>query len=197
MKNFSIISALTATLLFAGCASSDPVIVDETASNQIMRSLQFDTQDAVEAASEMSESLLRAGVLGQDGRPSVIAISRFINNSSQQVDRDAVLKRIRVALNQAGVAQTMTSISSDGTTQDAEDTFSARNREQGTGGTVATLTPDYTLTFKLLEDVIRADDRAQITYIFQMSLTDQRTGLAAWEDEKRIITQGTQGTIGW
>jgi uncharacterized protein (TIGR02722 family) len=169
---------------------------------------ELDIQDALAVATEMSESLLASGVLGQDGRPSVIAVSTFVNNTARHLDRDEVLKRIRVALNQAGVARTITTIDDTGAVG-GEDAIASRHQRyrdqdaavddfgQGGSGEVRPPMPDYSLTFKALDNRVAAGKTRQTTYIFQMSLTDVRTGLAEWEDETLITKQGGKNTVGW
>lgn len=198
MKASIAILSASAIAFLCGC-SSKPVVVDEQQSGQIMRDLGFDTQDAVEAATQLSQSLLNSGTLGRDGEPSVIVISNYVNNTGEQIDRDTVVKRIRVALNKAGVAQTLTSIGVGGGAEGAEDGFSARERSANilSGDDEPLVEPDFALTFKILKDHVSQGSKKQVTYTFQMSLTEIRTGLAAWEEEKRVITQGGGSVLGW
>jgi hypothetical protein len=57
--------------------------------------------------------------------------------------------------------------------------------------------PDYTLTAKILENRASAGDTRQVSYIFQMSLTDTRSGRGVWEGEETVTKQGTKNTIGF
>lgn len=198
-QTFLLLTLAASTATFTAC-NSGPKIVDENSSGQIMRGMAFDTQDAVDAASELAQSLLKADILGKGGKPSYIVISRYINNTGEQIDRDSVVKRIRVALNQAGVAQTITSLDSTGSTENAEDTFGANERERQEftyNGENAPPSPEYSLTFKILKDRVSQGSKNQVTYTLQMSLNDIRNGIAVWEDEKRVVTQGKDKGIGW
>jgi PBP1b-binding outer membrane lipoprotein LpoB len=168
----------------------------------------LDIQDATDAAGAMSASLLEANILGRDGTPSIIAIDRYVNATTQQIDRDEVIKKIRVTLNKAGVAQTLTTIDSRGETGGESNIGSKFARENidtvpGSPGraTPEALVPDYALTYKILENQARVRrfgrDVKQVTYTFQMSLTDVRNGLAVWEDETQITKQGKTPSVGW
>lgn len=159
----------------------------------------LDIQDATDAAGDLSASLLEAGVLGREGKPSIIAISNYVNNTSRHIDRDEVIKKIRVSLNKAGVAQTMTTVGSTGTAAGAEDTFATNEiaADAFLGNDRPNIRPDYTLSFKLMEKQAQAGRVRQTTYTFQMSLTDLKTGLAVWEDEKQITKQGARASVGW
>ena len=57
--------------------------------------------------------------------------------------------------------------------------------------------PDYTLTAKILENRAAAGGTRQVSYIFQMSLTDTRSGRGVWEGEETITKQGQKNTVGF
>lgn len=209
-KNSSIRTfvVLVSSLTLAGCASAPARRIDPTGRDTITTVNRLDIQDATDAAGNLSESLLKANVLGRNGKPSVIAIDRYINNTSQHIDRDRIIKKIRVTLNRAGVAQTITTLSGSGLIGGESSIASRVAREQDeddridkfldpTARTPARSSPDYALTFKLLEEKARDGRVRQTTFIFQMTLTDVQTGLAVWEDEQRITKQGSKPSVGW
>ena len=37
----------------------------------------------------------------------------------------------------------------------------------------------------------------QSEFAFQLSLTDLKTGLSVWEEEKLIVKQGSRAAVGW
>ena len=207
---------LSLAALLVGCSNVNDGArrIDPQGNETITTTNQLDVQDATDAAATMSESLLASGILGRNGKPSIIAIDRYINSTTSQIDRDTVIKKIRVSLSKAGVAQTMTTIDSRGELG-GESNIATRQQRQNlqdaqtdaflndSDVTVRAPVPDYALTYKILEDTARADggflskDVRQITYTFQMTLTDVNTGLAAWEDETQITKQGKQNTVGW
>lgn len=213
---------VTATALFSlaaiavGCSNvnSGARRIDPTGNETITTLDALDIQDATDAAGAMSESLLASGVLGRDGKPSIIAIDRYINNTTSQIDRDTVIKKIRVTLSKAGVAQTMTTIDSRGELGGESNIATKQQRQRNQDAqteaflndsqvTVRTPVPDYALTYKILETRAGADggflskNVKQTTYTFQMTLTDVNTGLAVWEDETQITKQGKQNQVGW
>jgi len=169
---------------------------------QTITTVQFlDIQDATDAAAALSTSLLESGILGRDGQPSVIAVDRYINNTTVQIDRDEVMKKIRVTLNKAGVAQTLVSVDEAGNIG-GESNFASNAAQRRYKETGQVPVPDYSLTFKIIENSAKAGDTRQTTYTFQMSLVDVRpgsnsAGLAVWEDETRITKQGKKPSVGW
>ncbi|MEM6459683.1 MAG: penicillin-binding protein activator LpoB [Planctomycetota bacterium] len=193
--------SLAAAMFLAACTNNPARRIDPQGTETITSYDNLDVQDATDAAGAMSASLLSSGLLGADGQPSVIAIDRYVNNTTQQIDRDEVVKKIRVSLNQAGVAQTLTTIDSRGETGGESNIASKFARENVDAErdliTPEPLVPDYALTYKILENRARAGKVRQTTFTFQMSLVDVRNGLAVWEDEKQITKQGDKSSVGW
>lgn len=56
--------------------------------------------------------------------------------------------------------------------------------------------PDFTLSGKIIEKRDRQDEVRQVSYVFQLSLTNN-DGLAVWEGEKEISKQSKKSVIGW
>lgn len=188
-------------LILTGCTSAKRV--DPEGPDVVTTVSRLDIQDAREAAEQLSESLLASGILGSRGKPSVIAIDQYVDTTGEGIDRDEVLKKIRVTLNKAGVAQTMTSIDDEGRIggESAIASKAARQRlrdqqidaflndEEAPEG----IYPDYALTFKIMDNRVRTGIlrfNEQVTFIFQMSLTDVSAGVAVWEEETQITKQG-------
>jgi len=200
------IASLGAILLLSGCASPAHRI-DPQGSKLITRVTKLDEQDAADAAAELAGSLLDAGVLGREGKPSSIAIDRVVDATGQSIDPDRITKKLRVALNKAGVSQTMTTINRDGEIGGESAIASAaagrrlRNNQIDAflNETVApeAISPDFALSFKMLRSKsVSVGLLWQTIYTFQMTLTDTQTGLAVWEEEKQIAKQGRWSSAG-
>ena len=183
-------------VFLSGCSSSPARRIDPTGSQTITSVQGLNIQDWQDAAAEMSESLLASGVLGSEGEPDLIAISSFVNDTSQHMDQDMLLKKIRTVLNKSGRAQTITTIGIGDETEDAIATNEIRKKAFLDEDTDMP-EPDYTMTLKIKEQVERAGRTRQAAYIFQMSLTDVDRGVAVWEDEKTIVKQGKKPAVGW
>ena len=187
--------------MISGCAA--PKRVDPQGDDMVTTVTTLDIQDARDAAEDLSQSLLASGVLGATGRPSIIAVDNFIDTTGEGIDRDEVLKKIRVTLNKAGVAQTMTTLNDQGEIggesaiaskaakerlrNDQIDAF--LNDEEAPEG----IYPDFALTFKIMDDRVRTGifrTNEQVTFTFQMSLTEVARGVAVWEEETQITKQG-------
>src|SRR5439155_4389861 len=113
----------------------------------------IDIQDWNLAATDMSKSLVNSGVLEKSPRkPAVLAMSRIVNNTTQQVDVDLLTKSIRQTLLESGKVVTTTTFGSDSNVEDpmARQIKEARERADGRPPGTGDL-PDYTLSGKLIE----------------------------------------------
>src|SRR3974390_3005833 len=153
-------------------------------------------QDYMAAANSATSELLASGVLDRvKNPPAILAMSRIVNNSGQQIDMDMLTKKIRVALLQSGKAVTTTTFGLGG---QAEDPLAKgiQQQKEFEGTQKPQRLPDFSLSGRIVEHIVKAGDTRQATYSFQLSLTDQQ-GLAVWEGEKQITKQGTRSAVGF
>ena len=60
------------------------------------------------------------------------------------------------------------------------------------------IAPDLTISGKILQRTVtvnRSTERAE--YYFQLKLSDVKTGLTLWSDEKPIVKQGSSKSVPW
>ena len=199
-----LLNYLVAMLLPAitiGCASAK--YIDQNSSNSIVNVDQINTQDWLHAADQLTESLMLSGAIQSvAGKPKVLMIGRIKNNTATHIDTDSLMKKIRVALNKSGRALTTTAVGLDG----PEDASSKavrelRNDEDFNQSTIPAkgnlISPDYSLSGKIIQNNARAGRIRQSEFAFQLNLTDLKTGLAIWEEEKLIVKQGARPAVGW
>ncbi len=180
---------LAAATLATACAAPNQRLDTDTR-QRIVTTTGLDVDDAVRAADVMTQSMLNSRVFA-DGQPPLIEVSTFINNTETQIDPDSVLKKIRVELTNSGLARVLTPRGQDQIAAEQSNPY-------GDTPTMPDgLRPDYTLSFKILDDRARAGRIRELTYTFQMSLTEANTRIAAWEGEERITKQGSKATVGW
>jgi PBP1b-binding outer membrane lipoprotein LpoB len=174
--------------------------VDPAGSRTITTVGGINIQDYANAADTMVSSLID-GVINTGkleapaGQPAMLAISRISNNTSQHVDTDMLVKKIRVALNKTGKVVTTTTMGLGG---NAEDPLAQGIKQQTEflQDKKNTRLPDYSLSGKIIEQRERAGDVRQSSFVFQLSLTS-KDGVAVWEDEKTITKQGKRSTVGF
>jgi uncharacterized protein (TIGR02722 family) len=187
--------AVALPVFVTGCAT-DAHYVETGGRESVVNLHQINIQDYIQAANSSVQELLASGALDRvSAPPAVLAMSRIINNTGQQIDTDLLTKKIRIALLQSGKAVTTTTMGLGGT---AEDPLAKGMQQENefTNDQKATRLPDFSLSGKIIETLARSGNTKQATYSFQLSLTD-KSGLAVWEGEKEITKQGTQPTVGF
>lgn len=190
-------------VIFGGCETKTTNIDIENDKGEAVMGLDY--RDFQGAAQDMIESLLASGAVDKkDGERYVLVISRIINDTMQHIDTDQLIKKIRVGLLQSGKVVVTTAVGVSG----AEDPMSMQTRDELRGNvefdqkTVAgkgeMIAPDLSLSGKILQRNIRVDSKTQrVEYYFQMSLTDIKTGLAFWEDERIVAKRGSNKAVSW
>lgn len=136
----------------------------------------LNVQEVERVAAELAESLLQSGRFASTEDPAMVGVSRFVNNTSQiNIDRDRVTNRIFMVLVNSGRAEAYTP--DDLSTEH----FAGRTKDRRV----------YTINTKIDEDVVRQDRDKQVSYIFQMQLTEWRGDARpqVWIDERRITTE--------
>ena len=192
-------------LLFITGCSSRTQYVDEGYKNQEeLITMGIDRGEFEKAAVEATESLLQSGVLNkQGGERYVVGIDQIINDTTQRIDTDMLIKKIRVALLRSGKAIVTTAIQVGG----PESTLShsvreLRSNEEVKGTTIAKknamIAPDMGLSGKILQRNARTGSGKQLVeYYFQLTLTHIESGLAFWEHEVIIGKVGSKKTVSW
>jgi uncharacterized protein (TIGR02722 family) len=196
MKNKILIPLIAASTVFiTGCAT-DAHYVATGGTQNIVNVGQINIQDYIQAANAATSDLLASGALDRvKNPPAVLAISRIVNNTGQQIDTDLLVKKIRVALLQSGKAVTTTTFGLGGS---AEDPLAKgmQQESQFMNDQKTTRTADFSLSGKIIQLAVKSGNTSQSTYSFQLSLTDTQ-GLAVWEGEKEITKQGSQSSVGF
>lgn len=192
--------ALISGMIFSGCASTQGTYVNSQGPDTLVVGNQITITDFYIASDEMVNSLVSSGALERAPKqPAIMAISRMINDTREQFDTDQLVKKIRVALNRTGKVMTTTTVGYGGNAEDKMAEAIRAKKEYLEGkGSVPDTTPDFTLSGKIIQPPkVKAGKMRQNSYIFQLSLTETRSGLAVWEDEKTITKQYKQAGISW
>jgi len=190
-------------MALTNCRTAKVTYVDPESNEGITTVGSIDIHDWGAAAEKNINSLLGSGVLGSgDGDKKVIMISHVRNNTTEHIDTDLLVKKIRIALNRSGKVLTTTAVSVGG----PEDQASMAVRElretaefdQSTVQQEGTLiAPDFSLSGKIIQLNTKAGKYKQSAFAFQLSLTNLKNGLAVWEDEVQIVKKGKKAGVGW
>ncbi|MEA3289407.1 MAG: penicillin-binding protein activator LpoB [Campylobacterota bacterium] len=206
------LAALTATMLLTGCAKQ-PQIVGSNGGAKPAMTMGIDRADFQKAASESIDSMLNARVLNKylarkeaqngAGWMPILMISDVKNNTTQRIDVDMLIKKIRIALLNDGRFVTTTAARAGGpedtATRDVrelakDDLF---NKKTVKAKDTAT-SPDFSLGGKIIQRNAKTGSGDQLAeYYFQLTLTELGTGLALWEGESVIGKMGSNDTVSW
>lgn len=201
MKTRLILSLLVGAtaLVFAPLpARADTVRQVDPKQKKVVNATQISPSEWSEAAEKLISNLLSSDVLARiENPPAIMAISRVRNDTTMQIDIDSLTKKIRVALNQSGKILTTTTVGLGGKAEDPLAKEAAEYAQFMGGEKQETRMPDFTLSGKIQESRVKQGRETLITYTFQLSLTDVRSGLAIWEAEEAIAKTSRKGGISW
>ena len=190
---------IAAALALAGC-ETPATYVDPNAGAGVVSLDPVNIQDFANAADGMLQSLYDspafAGAKAKDGGSPVLMVGRVRNDTAGNFDTDLLVKRLTTSVTRSGKARVAKAAGFGG----AEDQAAAEARKAAaaeSGQSAAAIIPDFTLSGKILEVRAQAGKTKQVSYVFQLSLTEVRTGLAVWEDEKQITKQGKKNSVGF
>lgn len=189
-----------ATLALAGCQSKDAAYVDPASGAGVVSLDQINIQDFANAADGMLQSLYDSpafvGRKAKDGGAPILMVGRVRNDTAGNFDTDLLVKRMTVSVTRSAKARVAKAAGFGG----AEDAAAAEARKAAaleSGTSAASLIPDFTLSGKILEVRAQAGSTRQTSYVFQLSLTEVKTGLSVWEEEKQITKQGKRNAVGF
>ncbi len=204
MRTSGIVFLTGAVLLLASCSTNQVAYVNPSVQPGVHPStLALEYQDFKMAADSLIRDLLASPVLDRPGGGRyVVAISRIINDTTQDIDVDQLLKDIRIALLKSGKAVVTTYIQAGG----PEDPMTGEIRKLRSNDEInpktlppkrSIVAPDYALSGKIVQRVYFLGDRKKVDYYFILTLTDLRTGLAVWEGEKVISKVSGKNNYTW
>jgi len=199
-KLFLSFTALATALFMGGCATNQGTYVDSRGPDTLVVGDQITVTDFYIASDEMVNSLVSSGALERSPKqPAILGISRIINDTREQFDTDQLVKKIRVALNQTGKVMTTTTVGYRGNAEDKfAEAINAKKEYLEGKAAVPDATPDFTLSGKIIQTAkVKVGKQRQNSYIFQLSLTEVRSGIAVWEGEETITKQYKKGGVSW
>ena len=213
-KSTTILSLMIGAIILSGCATSSgsvQYIDEEKMGTSTPVTLGLDYEDIHRASLKLVNSMLRSSHLARlyenkkrkEGKPLVLMISDFTNDTTQRLDIDQIIKKIRIALLNSGRFIVTTALRAGG----AEDMATyelrkLRKNEEFNQRTIAKkgtiIAPDLSLSGKIIQRVSELPNGKQrVDYYIQMTLTDTNSGLAFWEGEEVISKAGSSKSAPW
>ncbi|MDR2082020.1 MAG: penicillin-binding protein activator LpoB [Campylobacteraceae bacterium] len=206
MKKRVLTTSLIAVMavILAGCTQQAPRYVGvDNPEVQAVISMGLDRQDFEKAASDAVDSLLRSGALSKpNGEKYVVAIGRIINDTTQKIDTDMFIKKIRTSMLNSGKAVVTSAITAGGNNDELiYQTRDLRADDEFQQDTIANkgtlLAPELSLTGKIIQQSKTIDKNKLVEFYFQLTLTNLKNGLAVWEEESVIGKVGDKKSVNW
>jgi uncharacterized protein (TIGR02722 family) len=190
--------AILGSAILPMTVSAESVKQVDPKSKNVVNASQISPGEWADAADKLVTNLLNSEVLGRiPNPPAVMAVSRIRNDTTMQIDVDSLVKKIRVSLNQSGKILTTTTVGLGGKAEDPLAKETSEYAQFMSGQKQETKMPDYSLSGKIQEARIKKGRETQVTYTFQLSLTETKTGLAVWEAEEAISKIAKKNMLGW
>lgn len=182
-----------------GCQTTPAVYVDANKGAGIVSLDKIDVQDFANAADSMLQSLYDSSAFAgasRGGQRPVFMLGNITNDTASNFDTELLTKKITVSLTRSGKVGVAKAAGFGGPADQAA--AEARRNAAFLGTEPAKpILPDYTLSGKIIEARAQAGNVRQTSYIFQLSLTDVKSGLATWEEEKTITKMGSKNQVGF
>ena len=213
MRKIVNLSLVAGMLLFAGCAGiNQPHYINkEKTGTATPVTLGLDYEDFQNASLKLVNTMLKSPYLNnmfkvkmkKEGKPLILMISDFTNDTTQRIDIDQLVKKIRISLLNSGKFIVTTALRAGGAEDKATyELRKLRGDEEFDQKTVAKkgtiVSADLSLSGKIIQRVSKLPNGKQrVDYYIQMSATDVTSGLAFWEGEEVISKAGSSESAPW
>ena len=192
--------ALCAALI--GCGETRVVDLNnekEVAAMQNVMELEY--RDWTATAEEMTKSMINSGAFAKIKNP-VIAMGEIKNDTMQRFDTDILTQKIRKTLVNSGRAKVTSSFRNNNIAQDetTHNVRATRGNDEYDASTIASkgtlVAPNMSMSGKMIQRNLKLQSGwfssvdTRVEYYLQLALTDVKTGLTVWEDEKPIVKEG-------
>lgn len=204
MKKFLFFSCVAVIFIFTGCAKQPQYIGDSSGSSIAPVTMGIDRGDFEKAAMDATQSLLSSGALNRPGGGRyIVAIDQIINDTTQRIDTDLLIKKIRIAMLNSGKAVVTSAVKVGGpestlshSVRELRDNDEINQKTVAKKGTI--MAPDMGLSGKIIQRNAKTYKGDQLVeYYFQLTLTELASGLAFWEDEIVVGKLGSNKTVTW
>lgn len=204
MKKFLFFTCVVAIFIFTGCSKQPQYIGDSSGSSVAPVTMGIDKGDFEKAAMDATQSLLSSGALNRPGGGRyIVAIDQIINDTTQRIDTDLLIKKIRIAMLNSGKAVVTSAIKVGGpestlshSVRELRDNDEVNQKTVAKKGTI--MAPDMGLSGKIIQRNAKTYKGDQLVeYYFQLTLTELASGLAFWEDEIVVGKLGSNKTVTW
>jgi penicillin-binding protein activator len=199
-----ILNVLIVTLLFVAVGCTPATTNIDIKNDEGKAVMGLDYRDFDQAASDMIQSMLASGALRkQGGGRYVVAQSRIVNDTMQRIDIDQLMAKIEQELLNSGQVVMTSAVggqsSVDPLMQDARKLRDSEEFDQNTIAAKKTLiAPELSISGKIFQRNLPYEKgMQQVEYYFQLKVSDLKSGLRLWQNEKLIGKRGSNKSVAW
>lgn len=199
-----MLNVLIVTLLFVAVGCTPATTNIDIKNDEGKAVMGLDYRDFDQAASDMIQSMLASGALKkQGGGRYVVAQSRIVNDTMQRIDIDQLMAKIEQELLNSGQVVMTSAVggqnSVDPLMQDARKLRDSEEFDQNTIAAKKTLiAPELSISGKIFQRNIPYEKgMQQVEYYFQLKVSDLKSGLRLWQNEKLIGKRGSNKSVAW
>jgi uncharacterized protein (TIGR02722 family) len=198
MKNF--IRAVFCSVLLAGIVSCGPKAFvkgdyDDVEKKNLLND-QWSETDMQLAVKDMVDSMMKSAAISKAKTPPVVMVTNLQNKTSEHIDTQSIMDMIRVELMKSG----QVSFIDKEARQDVADEYNYQNSgmvsdttKKGPGGQTAA---DYIINGRLDSIVQEVGKDKSVYYKLTLNLTNLKTTVINWSDNKQIRKTFKKKTIG-
>lgn len=191
----ALVSALSLTACIGPRAFTRGVY-DDPSTIELL-SDRFSENDLQLIAKKMVASLSTSpGVAGLEGRP-LLMVGRLQNRTSEHVDMASLGDKVRVELSKTGRFAFVDVAARGQLAEEYAYETSGYMPAHDAKRPGAQSSPDYVLTGSLASIVHEVGSDELVYYKMTMQLTDLRTGVIAWTEEKQLRKKFEKQAVGW
>lgn len=196
-KNFALVSLSVALLFTASCGPKAFVKgqYDDVNRENLLND-QWSETDMQKAVADLVASLMNSGSIAQAKKMPVVMVTNLQNKTSEHIDTQSIMDMVRVELMKSGKVGFIDKEAR----QDISDEYNYQNSgmvaedsKKGPGGQVGA---DFIINGRLDSIVQEVGKDKSVYYKLTLNLTNLKTSMISWSDQKQIRKTFKKKSIG-
>jgi uncharacterized protein (TIGR02722 family) len=197
MKNKILCAMSVLALVLASCGPKAFVQgeYDDVNRENLMND-QWSETDMQKAVQDLVGSLMNSAVITQSKKMPVVMVTNLQNKTSEHIDTQSIMDMVRVELMKSGKVAFIDKEAR----QDISDEYNYQNSgmvgedtKKGPGGQVG---PDYIINGRLDSIVQEVGKNKSVYYKLTLNLTNLKTSMINWTDQKQIRKTFKKKSVG-
>lgn len=169
---------------------------DEDVNRTNLLNDKWSESDMQNAVKDLVASLSRSKYVRRASKPPTVMVTKLKNKTSEHIDTQSIMDMVSVELTKAGDVVFVDRAARKDMAKEYEyqKDYVSRSSRSRKGGQVGA---DYILNGRLDSIVQEAGKDKTVYYKITLNLTNLRTGLKVWVDQKQIRKKFRKQRVGW